>query len=266
VVWPLTVDRALVSVIVPTNNREALLRETVAAILAQSLQNLELIIVDNMSIDGTDAYVGRISDSRVRYVRNANNGIPAVSRNIGIRHARGAYIAFCDDDDLWLPEKLSRQLAALEREPQAALCFTNGVAFSGDEIVVPALVSGKKHWMRRGFAGLLMENAIPSCSVMVRRSTLDSVGVFDESADLVAVEDWELWLRIARYFELAYLDERLVRYRIHQNRSAKPAVTALRNMTAIRSVARKLSLNPFLSGTALSYQWLKYGWFRLAGR
>jgi|CXWL01.1.fsa_nt_gi glycosyltransferase involved in cell wall biosynthesis len=256
----------LVSVVVPTNNREGLLRQTVASILAQDLRDFELIIVDNVSTDGTEAYVQGARDPRIRYFRNANGGIPAISRNFGIRHALGEYVAFCDDDDLWLPGKLSRQVDALKRAPAAGLCFTNGIAFRDSSVVAPDLVAGKKHLLRRNFAGLLMENTIPSCSVMVRRSTLEAAGLFDESADLVAVEDWELWLRIARRSSLAYLDDRLVRYRIHENLSAKPSVTVLRGMTAIRSVTRKLGVSPFLSWAALAYHWLKYGWFRISGR
>jgi teichuronic acid biosynthesis glycosyltransferase TuaG len=255
-----------ISVIVPTNNREALLRETIASILAQDWQDFELIIVDNISTDGTETYVGGIGDPRVRYYRNANGGIPAVSRNLGIRHARGEYVAFCDDDDIWLPVKLSQQFAVVSRAPEAGLCFTNGIGFRGGEIVISELVAGKKHLLRRSFAGLLMENCIPSSSVMVRSSALERTGGFDEAPELVAVEDWELWLRIARQFRILFLDQPLVRIRIHESLTAKPSVTVRRNMIAIHSVSRKLTVNPVLCWTSLAYQWLKHGWFRLMSR
>lgn len=256
----------LVSVVVPTNNREALLRETVASILAQDLASIELIVVDNESTDGTREYLGGMAEPRIRHFRNANGGIVAVNRNHGVRQARGEYLAFCDDDDLWLPGKLSRQVAALGRAPDAGLCFTNGVGFRESEIVIPALVAGKKHWLRRSFFGLLMENCIPSSSVMVRRSALEQAGGFDESPELVAVEDWELWLRIARRFRVLFLDDSLVRIRIHRSLTAKPSVTVVRNMTVIRMVSRKLAVGPVLRWTALAYQVLKYCWFRLTGR
>lgn len=256
----------LVSVVVLTNNREALLRETVASVLAQDLESLELIVVDNESADGTRKYMAGLQDPRVRYCRNANGGILSVNRNFGIRRARGEFVAFCDDDDLWLPQKLSRQVAAMRGRPEAVLCFTNGFAFRDSGILTPALVSGKKRWLRRSFAGLLMENSIPSCSVMARRRALEAVGMFDESAELVAVEDWELWLRLAHIAPPVFVDEPLVRVRLHGSLSAQPSVTALRNVIVIRTVSRKLGVNPALARAAIAYQLVKRAWFRLQGR
>jgi glycosyltransferase involved in cell wall biosynthesis len=256
----------VVSVVVLTFNREALLRETIASILAQDFPDLELIVVDNMSVDGTQAYVRGIADPRVRYLRNANGGVLSVNRNLAIRHAAGEFIAFCDDDDLWLPQKLGRQVQAMRAAPGAGLCFTNGVAFRDSEVVIARLVAGKKHLARRSFWGLLMENTVPSCSALVRRSALEEVGLFDESPELVAVEDYELWLRIARCFALAFVDEPLVRVRLHANLSAKPSVTVVRNVAVIRSVSRKLGVNGGMRALAVAYQRLKYGWFRLQGR
>jgi len=89
-----------VSVIVTTFKRVKLLSETLDSILAQTFTDFELIVVDNISEDGTREYVTGIADSRVRYFRNANHGVIAVNRNYGIRQSEGKYIAFCDDDDL----------------------------------------------------------------------------------------------------------------------------------------------------------------------
>jgi glycosyltransferase involved in cell wall biosynthesis len=256
----------LVSVVVLTNNREVLLRETVQSILSQDLGDLELIVVDNESADGTARYMAGLADRRVRYFRNPNHGIVSVNRNFGIRQARGALVAFCDDDDLWLPQKLSRQVQAMRAAPAAVLCFTNGVAFRKGEDHELALVSGKKRLLRRAFAGLLLENTIPSCSVMARREALERVGMFDESAELVAVEDWELWLRLAHLAPPLLVDEPLVRVRIHESLSARPSVTVLRNMVVVRTIARKLPVHPLLIGASLAYQNVKRAWFLLQGR
>ena len=99
-----------VSVIIPTFNREHLLKETMEYILNQTFKDFELIIVDNYSSDNTENAVKSYNDKRIRYFKNQNNGVIAVNRNFGIKKARGEFITFCDDDDLWLPQKLEKQL------------------------------------------------------------------------------------------------------------------------------------------------------------
>ena len=99
-----------VSVIVPTYNRAHLLKKTIESILSQTYTDLELIVVSNYSTDNTDDMVKSYKDDRIKYFKNQNNGIIAVNRNFGIRKSTGEYIAFCDDDDTWLPNKLERQV------------------------------------------------------------------------------------------------------------------------------------------------------------
>src|SRR3990172_12856550 len=101
---------SLVSVIILTWNRAALLKEAVDSVLRQTYEHFELTIVDNESTDNTSEYVRGLGDNRVKYLSHPNQGILSVNRNFGIRRARGDYIAFCDDDDLWLPDKLKTQM------------------------------------------------------------------------------------------------------------------------------------------------------------
>ena len=104
-----------VSVVIPTYNRAGTVGRAIASALAQTDQDREIIVVDDGSTDATAAVVARLGDA-VRYVRQENRGV-AAARNRGIREARGAYVAFLDSDDEWLPEKLDRQVTVLEREP-----------------------------------------------------------------------------------------------------------------------------------------------------
>ena len=203
----------LVSVVVPTYERKRLLQETLDAILGQTYPNLEVIVVDNVSEDGTETFVKDLADPRIRYVRNANHGIIAANRNLGIRLARGKYVALCDDDDLWLPTKVERQAAVMEARPAVGLSYCNAVVFNETGVIDRSLV--KWRVFRGHYGRLVYRNFIPSSSVMLRKEVVDAHGGFDESGDLAPYEDYELWLRVARAHELAYVDEPLLRYRVH---------------------------------------------------
>jgi len=106
----------LVSVIVTSFNRVHFLKETIETILKQTFSDFEVIIVDNMSTDATEEYVQSLTDPRVTFYSNPNAGIVAVNRNFGIQKAKGKYIAFCDDDDLWLLDKLRKQVELMEEK------------------------------------------------------------------------------------------------------------------------------------------------------
>ena len=123
--------KALISVVVTTFNRERLLLETLASIRSQDWELTEIIVVDNFSTDGTGAAVAGLGDSRIKYFRNHNGGCIAVNRNFGISMAGGDYIAFCDDDDLWLPGKLTAQARILESNPGVGIVGTNRLLFDG---------------------------------------------------------------------------------------------------------------------------------------
>lgn len=205
----------VVSVIVPTYNRLRLLKETVSSILSQTYAGFELIIVDNMSTDGTEAFIKSIDDKRVRYFRNPNNGVIAVNRNLGIKNAGGRLIAFCDDDDLWLKDKLETQVRYMEANPDTGLCFGYAEDFG------PSATSGLLRFSKKesdsisSFESLFLGNKIATLTVMVRKVCLDNVGLFDENPELMALEDYDLWLRIARRYKIACVGQILGRYRIH---------------------------------------------------
>ena len=203
-----------VSVVVPTHNRAHLIGETLRSILTQTLQDFEVIVVDNGSTDGTDRVVAALADPRIRYHWQEDSGLPANSRNVGIRMARGRYIAFLDSDDLWLPRKLALQVEFMEAHPEVAFTCTNAVAFDGNGIhgrLNKVTLAG-----RRTARHLLLGNFITTLTVMVRRSCLEVVGLFNEDPALRTVEDFELWLRLAARFPVAYLPEVTARHRLHE--------------------------------------------------
>jgi glycosyltransferase involved in cell wall biosynthesis len=196
---PTTPDPAgpVVSVITPAFNAAAYLPETVGSVLAQTFSNLELILIDDGSTDDTLAVARHLAarDSRVRVLATSNGG-PAVARNVGIRAARGEFIALLDSDDLFRPEYLARQLAVFDEHPDVSIVTANAINRGGG----PSH-DGKPFWaetngLERITARQIIEreNAISIQSVF-RRRVYDTIGGF--SAAFTGNEDYEFWLRAA---------------------------------------------------------------------
>ena len=200
----------LVSVVVPSHNRAGLLRRTLGSILAQRLADLEVIVVDDGSTDDTAA-VAAGAGPRVVVLRNRQPAGVSAARNQGIAVARGVWIAFCDDDDLWSPDKLARQLEAAEHA-RADWVYAGDV--NVDERL-RILSGGPPPDPANVMALLTRWNPIASggSNVVVRAQVLRAVGGFDPG--LRRTEDWDLWIRIARSGPPAWVCAPLVAYRFH---------------------------------------------------
>src|ERR1039457_205207 len=204
----------LVSVIIPTRDRVGFLRRAVASVLKQSQSDLELIIVDDASVDGTAAYLAEMErqDGRVRVLRNSAPRGGAGARNEGISESLGQWIAFLDDDDEWLPEKLQRQLQMLSSTASAVACSCSFVMrFSWGRskfIRVPSNVTLRQ---------LLLENQLGSASLcMCSSEVLREIGGFD--ARLPSAQDQDRWARLRQRGNVVVCDEALVLYRAHGGR------------------------------------------------
>lgn len=204
-----------ISVIIPTYNRSSYLSGAIESALSQSLKPSEVIVIDDGSTDGTEALVRERFAGLVRFRKIPHSGLPSVARNVGIKEAEGSLVAFQDSDDFWVPERLERQLPLFER-PEVVLAYGNAevVTEGGErtgELVVPAGKAGSG----RVFESLVNENFISTLTVTVRKSLLERIGGFNESPKLRGVEDYELWLRLARVGEFSYVDAPLALYRRH---------------------------------------------------
>lgn len=202
-----------VSVIIPTFNRAKLLPGAIESLLAQTLHDSEVIVVDDGSTDETQRVIQKYGN-QVRYIRISHSGLPAIARNVGIRAASRGIIAFLDSDDEWLPEKLAKQVAILGAQAEVGLVCANAYLLEADQAVPSRLL------LRPGqgssgnvFPYLLRDNFVITSTVLVRRSLLDRVGLMDESRTLKAVEDYDLWLRLAAVTDICYLDEPLAVYK-----------------------------------------------------
>lgn len=217
--WPAAPAPA-VSVVIPTFNHGRFLAGAIDSALAQDFDNVEVIVVDDGSTDGSSAIVSRYGD-RVRYLWQENRGLSA-ARNAGILAARGSFVAFLDADDAWLPAFLSAVMQRLSADPGLAAAHTGFCCIDGSGDSLPQVnlttVADDRMYERL----LDGEYFVPS-SVVARRECFERVGLFDEA--LRASEDWDMWLRVAREFRFAGLAVPLVRYRVHGgNMSADPDV------------------------------------------
>jgi glycosyltransferase involved in cell wall biosynthesis len=194
----------LISVIIPTFNRAAWVREAVDSVLAQSFQDFELLVVDDGSTDTTGEALIPYGD-RLRYIYQTRQGVSA-ARNRGLEMAAGEWLAFLDSDDFWLPQKLETQVDFLNRNPQAEICQTEEIWVRHGRRVNPR----KKHRKPSGdiFAPSLTLCLVSPSAVMLKKSLLLEVGVFDRS--LPACEDYDLWLRISCRKPVFLIEEPLV--------------------------------------------------------
>ncbi|MDR2876757.1 MAG: glycosyltransferase [Chromatiales bacterium] len=200
----------LVSVIIATCNRAAYLPQAVASVLCQTYQNLELIIIDDGSIDNTQEVLKRFEkDPRVRIVKQSNAG-QGTAVNLGISLARGYYIAFLDDDDAWISEKLELQVAAIERMNNVAVMYSplRYMDQAGNSLGV---VETPLH---SGFITnrLFISNFIPYGSTLVKRKCFEEMGTF--STSLVTGLDYDLWLRFSTRYAFGYVSTPTLLYRI----------------------------------------------------
>lgn len=199
----------MISVIIPTYNRAKTLRRAINSVIAQRLDAIEIIIVDDGSTDDTESVIKQISqDFDIRYIRQENKGVSA-ARNQGIKAATGDFVAFLDSDDEWLENKLERQLDEFEKNSHL------GMICADDEIRADGKIKNKAPigaWLNHEnhYYDLLLKNFVPTSSVIVRREVFDSLGFFDES--LICFEDYDMWLRISEKYKVKVLSEKLSRY------------------------------------------------------
>lgn len=241
----------LVSVVIPSYDREEFLKEAVESVKAQTFQDFEIIVIEDKEQKG-----------------------PAAARNQGAAKAKGKYIAFLDSDDLWEKSKLEKQLRFLRENPEFKICYTNEKWIRNGE----HLNQMKKH---QKYHGWIFEKCLPLCiiscsSILMEKSVFDDLGGFDET--LPVCEDYDLWLRMSLRYPIAYLDEPLIvkrgghadqlskkywgmdRFRIRAlEKLLVLELTAGQRRMVLQELARKYKV--FLAGSwnrGRYLQWLRY--------
>lgn len=202
----------VITVLMPVYNGEKYLREAINSILSQTFRDFELLIINDGSTDQSEAIIQSYNDDRIRYVLNASNQKIIATLNNGLKLARGRYIARMDADDIAEPERLRVQLDYMEANPGCGLCGTDISILSERTIVVDKWIKTGDHDVLK--FNLLMGNPFCHPTVMLRTSVLREHQLAYDPADMHA-EEYGLWIEVSRYATLANIDQKLLRYRLH---------------------------------------------------
>jgi teichuronic acid biosynthesis glycosyltransferase TuaG len=184
-----------VSIVIPTYNQAEFLEAALCSVIAQTVTDWEAIVVNNFSSDDTAVITDGFGDERIRRINFRNHGVIAASRNRGVALAQAPWIAFLDSDDLWTPDKLERCLAVADDKTDLIshpeTIVRGGVTLGTTQTATAQAVTYH--------ALLYRGNCLSPTAVMVHRSRLDAVGGFSEDPAIATAEDYDLWLRLARF-------------------------------------------------------------------
>ena len=213
-------NKPVVSVIIPTYNRAHLIGGAIKSVLNQTYQDFEIIVVDDGSTDNTGEIIRGFKDKRVKYIKKyKENKGSSVARNIGIKVARGKYIALLDSDDEWLPEKLDKQIKVLQSEsPEVGVVYSNLLYIDENGKNMSKFRNPKKEGYI--YEDLLGKNYVGTNStLLIRKECFNRVGLFDDL--LNTQQDWDMWIRIAKYYRFVLIKVPLVKYRLHSNQISR---------------------------------------------
>lgn len=207
----------LVSVVIATYNMGHYLPQAVQSVLGQSYGNVDVQIVDDGSTDDTPAIVGRWDNHPRVCVHRQTNGGQARAKNQGVALSRGPFVAFLDADDVWLPQKLARQMPLFQGRPEVGVVYSDYECMDGEGRPLP---KGPTHMHRGRISGaLLVENFVSFPTAVVRRECLERHGVFDETLGMGI--DYDLWLRLSAHYQFDFIADPTVRYRIWAGQMSK---------------------------------------------
>ena len=209
------------SIVIPSFNSDKFIAQTLQSVLEQEFSNWEVLLIDNNSSDGTDEIVKSFFDKRIRKFKINNNGSISKSRNLGIKEARGEWIAFLDADDWWEPSKLFKCQEKIK----------DGIDFIYHDLSVISQNKQHKDLVCRqlknpGIIDLIMNgNPIAASSVVVRKSLLEEIGYMDENPSLIKTGDYNTWLKIARKTNsFLHIPKKLGFYRIHDKNVSNDSI------------------------------------------
>lgn len=201
------IDFPLVSVIIPTYKRPEFLEKTLRAVHEQTYKNLEIIVVS----DGCSEKNKEIIEQCVFpiiYIEQDNWGGPASPRNRGVREASGEFIAFCDEDDIWVPDKIFLQISAMLQNPDYGLSYGKMMRFNSER----EWINPDEEIETSDLKSLLYRNNIPISSVVVRKSLVDKSGLFSENKKIGGAEDYEFLIRCSCHAKFLFIHKYLIKY------------------------------------------------------
>ncbi|MEO8604378.1 MAG: glycosyltransferase, partial [bacterium] len=221
-----------VTVIMPTYDRAAYLGDAIGSVLAQRFVDFELIVVDDGSTDATPALLAAVRDPRLRVLQQAHRGISA-AMNAGLRAARGAYVARLDSDDRWHDEMLQAAVALLDTQPDVDVVYAKGQAMTAAGVPLPHTVGAPPRFAGDALRSMVFDDFTCNVATVARLTCVVRAGGYDEA--LMANEDWDLWLRVARGARFAFLDRVLAHFCWHDDNLTGPASPVFRAVLASRT-------------------------------
>jgi len=235
--------RPQISVITTAYNAEPFIGETIESILGQTMGDLEFVVVDDGSTDGTADVVESFRDSRLSLVRVKHGGLPAIGRNVAVSHSSAPVIAITDADDISLPTRLEKQIAFLKKHTETSLVHTHSYDLLNDEERIAERQCPVEGVMgpEEAIVSLLRRNFVRTSSVAIRRKLFEAAGGFDEDRRLCGVEDFALWLQcFEQRASFGYIDEPLIKYRIHAGSlSSDTVVNSTNTLWAMEKAVRR---------------------------
>ena len=249
--------KSLVSVVIPNYNYAHYLSDCINSILQQSYKNIEVIFVDDGSTDES-VLIAKSFSERVKIIVQDHKGVNA-ARNLGISHAMGKYIAFCDSDDVWLPDKIEKQLDYLEKYPAVGLIYS-GISLVNENLKLIRNQDGKysgdcsRDFLLHPSQAIVLLGA---STALIRKEIVTHIGEFDETLSGPG-EDWDFFRRISQNTSIDFIDQYLVLYRQHRNSASRVSAEHYfeGNRRAVRNMYRQSGHN-FLERR---YSWMVLHW------
>lgn len=227
---------ALISVVIPTCNRASMLKRALDSVLKQTFDDIEIFVVDDASSDNTPEVIKNYLNDRVHYIRLDESKGANFARNLAVSKTQGQYIAFLDDDDVWMPEKLRKQMMVFEADSSIGLVYTGvEVIHTGYSNIYHTSPKLRGNLSK----SILTFNYIGSTSsVMVKRAVFERAGGFD--INLPQLQDYDLWIRICQISNIGYVSASLIKYYVHNNVS-QITTSVAKNKKAIEIIDAKYS-------------------------
>jgi alpha-1,3-rhamnosyltransferase len=216
-------DKPLVSVIVPCYNHEKYIKESLLSILNQTYNNIQLIVIDDGSKDNSVDIIKSLQPTyNFIFEAQQNEGVSKTLNNAIKKYATGKYIAFLASDDYWELNKLEKQILFLEKNDTLGMVCGKARIVNNQSKIVGALETGNAS-MAFNFNNIALgKRMVAALTVVLKKDVLDKVGLFDED---LAIEDLDMWLRIAHIFPIGFMDEKLAFYRQHDTNASSKVIT-----------------------------------------
>lgn len=234
----------LVTVIVPSYNHELYITKCIESIINQTYKNIELIVIDDGSTDKSVDILKKLKSMHTfKLIEHKKNLGLSSTKNEGLSIAKGKYIAGCASDDYWELRKIEKQVSQMEKDSSIGICYgkTQAIDTSDTYINGPKIFKAYSGYV---FKRLLFSNFIPAPTVLIRKDVYENVGAYDPE---IKIEDWYMWLKVAKVYKIDYIDEVVAYYRQHDSNYSKNYLTMLKYDLQIINLWKREGIMYFLS-------------------